>query len=123
MKGKFSYHVKQVSPVDFELRLGYKVSNRLFKQVFEGCKRKIAKGKGRAGMARVERFDIPDKYFKLLATGVSGNVKQLMKDEFERDGFKIVEWKVVGGFYEKKEGVWQVTVCVGGICEYHESKV
>lgn len=113
------FEVEQKNPVEYELRLGFPLDNRMFKLAFDGAKRAMSLKKGvevKGDVGKVDEFDVPDRFFKVLNVACTGTVKDLNKREFASDGFRVVTHEVVRAKFKRFEGRWKCLVWLEGKC-------
>lgn len=117
MKGKYDYEVKMLNPISCELKLVFGVSNRVFKLAFEGALRAKGLKKQLGGdFSKVTVLDVPEHFYKLLATGVNGCVKDLNEKVFAKDGFKVLHYDVKKAVYRSVDKVWLCELLLEGNC-------
>jgi len=121
MKKGFEWDIEQINDSDYRLILTFYAQNRLMRKIFNTCRKKTEKKKGRIGanLDIIEKFNIADemkpKMLPLLNRAVIRPIKMVMS-ETAKDGFKILNYGVLDAIYTKIKGeeFWTIEVIVEG---------
>jgi hypothetical protein len=114
----YDYHFKTLNPSDYEINFIFTAKSKVLKSVFNQVKTKL-KGKQFSKLhssnpEALERFDIPEQFNGRVQTAIIKQIKQIEK-EVNKDGVKILRYKVTKCYFENNEDITTINIIVGGI--------
>lgn len=108
---KTNYHFKIVSDGDFECLIDIKVSNWIFKHIYNHSLNKLGL---KANDIDIEnkKIGIDKQYFNVINSSL-GKIMRSIEDEIKQDGFKILRYYVLDSYFIKKTSL-VIYIVVGG---------
>lgn len=117
-QGLFDWDFKATSHTRFELMIQMLAHNRLLVRLLGEAKKKLKKKKGMkvddTGLDKINRFDIPPQYLRLVATTLSKTARKIEK-EVKKDGIEVLKARPAKAWFQRVKGEhWVVTVVYEG---------
>lgn len=117
-KQRWSWNFKLWSPTDYELNLVFNAEDRLFLSIYQAAKDKLEGKRGSTvggDVGYIERFDIDERFYKLLKTYLKKPFNITSKDVLKEHGFKFVDYYVVKAWFERdKNKDWLIYLRLKG---------
>lgn len=116
MKEFFDWEFKALNPVDYEANIVLIAKNKLFKTIFNNTKKLIRLKTGEkvnGEIEKIEEFDIPLKFHKLLLN-ITKNQLATIQKEISADRVKMISNNVYRAFFKNMGDHWVITIIYRG---------
>lgn len=116
-KGTFDYKIKCYSPTEYDLQIIVKVEGTLMKYVFSKAiahKKIKDKLKSDVNLNNVTEFEVPEKWYKLILTGIHSMLVTVRK-KFAADKIILATEKINKVTYRKEGEFYLCTINLNGL--------
>ena len=113
------YHIKCVTPSDYELEIKIPADNKTFLTIFNKAKDTLLRTKGikvrDANPDLINDFDVPEYYFKFLKVTIR-KMYSNRREIFKKKGIELLSYDIKNAKFTRNETKdWDITINIVGI--------